>query len=233
MIPAPSNPFDAIKRIAPDGWVYWLGRELFAALGLGAIHPRQLGEDPQRYFQSVIGMAQRDIRAGGANPDDHIRYDAKGQAMLSREACYLVVMNLGALYTEATGLARGYFTGMTIFAEGVIQQGIQPAKPITAMDKLRQMFEVIGDHDERITRLEDTVGKLLPTPGMTTVKGWWNVNRNRPLTTAVASSIGMKASRLYRTQYGEEPPTTTDEKFGAVNIYPDAIIASAVAEVGL
>lgn len=113
-----SSPFDAIRRVRPDGSEYWLARELMVPLGYmrwdgflpaierATITAQNSGVDVPSAFAQVVKV-RRDPKLG-----DQQRYDYE----LSRFACYLTAMNGDPRKSEIAA-AQTYFALRTREAE--------------------------------------------------------------------------------------------------------------------
>jgi len=110
----PKSPFEAIKRVDPDGNEFWTARELMEILGYANYLK----------FKNVLLKAQIACENSGFDPSDHfmravkliaIGHDAKREVEdmhLSRYACYLVVQNADPS-KEVVALGQTYFTVQT------------------------------------------------------------------------------------------------------------------------
>lgn len=113
-----SSPFDAIRRVRPDGSEFWLARELMIPLGYmrwdgflpaierATITAQNSGVDIASEFAQVVKV-RRDPKLG-----DQQRYDYE----LSRFACYLTAMN-GDPRKPEIAAAQTYFAVRTREAE--------------------------------------------------------------------------------------------------------------------
>lgn len=110
----PKSPFEAIKRIDPDGNEFWSARDLVPILEYAS----------WRQFKNVLLKAQIACENSGYNQDDHfvvarklvsIGSDAIREVEdwhLSRYACYLVIQNADPS-KEVVALGQTYFAVQT------------------------------------------------------------------------------------------------------------------------
>jgi DNA-damage-inducible protein D len=117
-----ANPFDAIRRVTPEGREYWSARELmpllgyekwerFAdAVGRARISGANAGHDMTRHIATAV--AQTVLPGSGKNPGGR-----PGENFhLSRLACYLIAMN-GDPRKPEVAAAQTYFAVRTREAE--------------------------------------------------------------------------------------------------------------------
>ncbi|WRQ08181.1 antirepressor [Mycobacterium phage dwieneke] len=123
------SPFDAIRRIRPDGSEFWSAREYMGPLGYGAdwrnfvavIERARAAADNQGYAVSdlFVGVTEK---SGGRPREDF---------ELSRFACYLVAMN-GDPRKPEIAAAQAYFAIRTREAE--ISQAIDLSDPLAVIE---------------------------------------------------------------------------------------------------
>lgn len=148
--PAPTSPFDAIRRTTAEGREWWSARELQPLLGYSiwrdfanAISRARVaavnsGHDTTRHFAGA-----RKVAASGPDAEDF---------HLSRLACYLVAMN-GDPRKDEIAAAQTYFAVRTREAEVAVSA--QPAVMPTHSEALRGWADAIDRADrEAAARLE-------------------------------------------------------------------------------
>lgn len=112
------SPFDAIRRVRPDGSEYWSGRELMPLLGY---------EQWRRFEDAIDRAVAACLNAGGDTHDEFLQTiervgagnlgdQRRNDYSLSRYACYLVAMN-GDPRKPEIACAQTYFAIKTREAE--------------------------------------------------------------------------------------------------------------------
>ena len=148
----PVNPFDSIRKIAPDASEYWSARDLMPLLGYST----------WRNFSESIDRAAAACRNSGMENADHfadaskVINGGKGAKQtvtdfrLSRYAAYLIAMNGDPRKSEIAA-AQTYFTVQTRKAE--IQQA-SAALPASPLALSRALLEALEQQDTRVTAIE-------------------------------------------------------------------------------
>ncbi|GAA1881568.1 phage antirepressor KilAC domain-containing protein [Williamsia serinedens] len=137
-----TSPFDAIRRVTPEGREYWSARELMPMLGY----------EEWRKFAGAIDRARISASNAGHTPSDHFVGAAKmvetgsnavrriDDRHLSRFACYLVAQN-GDPRKPAIADAQSYFAIKTRQAEVAAQERPTFLIPKTYAGALRAAAE--------------------------------------------------------------------------------------------
>jgi DNA-damage-inducible protein D len=230
-----ASPFDALKRVDAGG-EYWLARDLMNPLGYSRWQNFEDAIDRASVSASNMGDAsgaftQVTQLTGAGNLGTVESRDYR----LTRYAAYLVAMN-GDPRKREVASAQRYFAIKTREAE--IQE-LSPAR------KLLAIVQRSVDHEDRLTELAQQaelanreIGKTTATvanhearldgieqhTGMVAILAWCR-QRGRQITNQEASAMGKLAATTYRNRLnGQEPPRIRNERFGYVNLYPEAML---------
>jgi DNA-damage-inducible protein D len=232
---APESPFDAIRRVRPDGSEYWSARELMPLLGY-----RKWDR-----FAPTVEQARNIIEAeNGADAADqeasHHR-EAFGRTRqigdnfhLSRRSCYLTAMR-GDSRKEEIRAALLYFAAKTREAE-LAQGAAAPAVPKTGAEVVLEMAQQLVAQGQRLVAVEAsqaaTAAKLAAIEGRHdefTALGYAKLN-DHPTSRPYLAQVGKRATAIMREQ-GQLPHQRQDATFGAVNVYPVSVLERAFTEV--
>lgn len=135
-----TSPFDALRRVSPEGREYWSGRDLMPHLGYekwerfeGSIARAELAAHAQGV--SVGFSRLREHLAGGTKPREDVH--------LSRFAAYLVAMN-GDPRKPEVAAAQAYFAVKTREAETA-----PPAVDLATITRRDLALMIVAAEDER------------------------------------------------------------------------------------
>lgn len=182
------SPFDAIRRVTPEGREYWSARELQPMLGYerwerfaDAINRAKIAAHNSGYdaSQNFPGAAKVSGSRGPAQADYH----------LSRYACYLIAMS-GDPRKPEVAAALTYFAIKTREAE------TQTALPQTREERMAigiaAMQEMIAERDEQL-EIVTTENKVL----------YAAIERDAPLV-AKAEAHTVSDSAIHRQEFARE-----------------------------
>lgn len=157
LINGDQSPFDAIRRVRPDGSEYWSARDLMPLMGYQAwrnfLVPivRAMKSAENQGQPGAFAESRNRVTAGSGTTE---RQDFE----LSRFAAYLVAMN-GDPNKPEVAAAQAYFAIMTREAEAV--RAIDISDPIAAIEaahlRAGQAIEVAKAERERAERAERLV----------------------------------------------------------------------------
>lgn len=232
----PESPFDAIRRVRPDGSEYWDGREYMPLLGYSKWANFTEAVDQAR---GVIAAEQGEqITRAEVAATSKITKNARGQNRtvptfeLSRNACYLTAMR-GDSRKEEIRNALLYFAAKTREAE-LAQQ--ETARPKTGAELVLQMAQELVAQEQRLASVEQahaaTAAKVAAIEGRHdwfTALGYARLH-GHPTDRRYLQRVGKHATALLRAQ-GDEPQPRQDATFGAVNTYPVSVLERVFAEV--
>ena len=183
------SPFDAIRRVTPEGREWWSARELMPLLGYSV----------WRDFANAIGRARAAAQNSGHDPLKHFagarKVAASGPAAedfhLSRFACYLIAMNGDPRKTEIAE-AQTYFAVKTREAEMAQSSQLDLTDPDVALDKIIELASLAKS--ERAARIgAETEAKMLTAP----------IERDAPLVAKAEAHSG-SASTVHRQEFARE-----------------------------
>lgn len=233
--PAGKSPFDAIRRVRPDGSEYWSARDMQPLMG----YPRW--QDYQRPIERAIATA----RNTGMDIEAHFRGSPENSSTrggrprkdfeLSRDAAYLVAMN-GDPNKKQVAAAQLYFAAKTREAElAAVGKIIQPAVD-DDLDVIEGMVRAIRADRQRLAAVEQaqaaTAAKVAAIEGHYdeyTALAYAKLH-DYPTGRPYLAKVGKHATALMREQ-GAEPHRRQDATFGAINVYPVSVLECAFAEV--
>lgn len=185
------SPFDAIRRVTPEGREYWSARELMPLLGY------------EKWERFADAIARAKIAAHNSGYVVAEQFPASGKMVelgsgasrrvddyhLSRYACYLVAMSSDARKPEVAA-ALTYFAIKTREAES------RPALPdITTPDGLLALTEMFSDTARRLVAVE-AEKKVLAAA----------IERNVPLVAKAEAHTGSD-SDVHRQEFAREVQT--------------------------
>lgn len=134
-----ASPFDAMRRISPEGWEYWSGRDLMPHLGYekwerfeGSIERAEVAATAQGVTTGFSRL--REHLSGGTKPREDVH--------LSRFAAYLVAMN-GDPRKPEVAAAQAYFAVKTREAETA------PAVDLATITRRDLALMIVAAEDER------------------------------------------------------------------------------------
>lgn len=179
------SPFDAIKRVTPEGREYWSARELMPLLGYGA---------DWRNFHGAIERARATCSNSGTDPVTNFVGATKitgtkpaQDVHLSRYACYLVAMN-GDPRKPEIATAQTYFAIKTREAE------TRPAIDGNSITRM-ELIEIARNAELERLALEAENKELAPKAeaydSFLDATGKYNVG-------AVAKMLGTSQNKLFR-----------------------------------
>lgn len=229
--PATQSPFDAIRRVRPDGSEYWGARDMQPLMGysqwskLKTPLNRAMATAKNQGLDVAANFARSGKVAGQSGP-------AAEDYELSRTAAYLLAMN-GDPNKPEVAAAQMYFAGKTREAE-LAQQ--QTARPKTGAEMVLQMAQELVAQEQRLASVEQsqavTAAKVEAIEGRHdefTALGYARLH-GHPSGRPYLAQVGRRATAIMREQ-GAEPHQRQDATFGAVNVYPVAVLEIAFAEV--
>ena len=236
--PDPDEPgqssFDVIRLVRPDGSEYWTARGMQPLMGYSRWQSmavplnramstaRNQGLDVDREFSQVNQVT----RSGNLGPQTREDYE------LSRTAAYLLAMN-GDPNKPEVAAAQLYFARKTHEAE-LAQQSA--GRPRTGAELVLQMAQELVAQEQRLASVEQahavTAAKVAAIEGRHdefTALGYAKLH-DFPTSRPYLQRVGMKATALMRAE-NRVPHQRQDATFGAVNVYPVAVLERAFAEV--
>lgn len=212
-----ASPFDAIRRVRPDGSEYWSARELMPLLGYSKWQD----------FQNAIERAKVAVAAQGNSVTSHFMDSHKvansGPAQrdveLTRFAAYQVAMS-GDPRKPEVAAALAYFAIKTREAETSPQ--------MSQLDVLAQAVATLQEQERRVLAVEATAQRALEEvraikPAQRDELYYsgraWSRLRGVEATLKYLRKLGAKAGVIGRTA-GLEPDDVPDERFATVNGWP-------------
>lgn len=227
-----TSPFDAIRRNRPNGTEYWSARELMPLLGY----------HKWERFEMAIDRAAVACKNSGSDPADHLPGAGKNPSELggrpardrhlTRYGAYLVAMN-GDPRKKEIAEAQTYFAVKTREAE-TAQAAVVETAPQTGAQVVLAMAQQLVVQEQRLTAVEAsqavTAAKVEAIEGRHdwfTALGYAKLH-DHPTNRPFLAQVGKRASALMREQ-GIDPHRRQDATFGAVNVYPVAVLERAFA----
>lgn len=182
------SPFDAIRRVTPEGREYWSARELMPLLGYGkwerfadAISRAKIAAHNSGY-----DVAQNFPTAGRVSG---ARGPAQADYHLSRYACYLVAMSSDPRKPEVAA-------ALTYFAIRTREAETRPVLPdISTPDGLLAMTEMFADTARKLVAVESEK-KMLESA----------IERDAPLVAKAEAHTGSN-SAVHRQEFSREVMT--------------------------
>lgn len=233
IVPTTTSPFDAIKREDERG-EYWSARELMAHFGYArwsdvregisrakAGIANSLGDSAvQDHIEAVPHMVS--LGSGARRSLDDYR--------LTRYGSYMWAMNCDPRKPEVAA-AQTYFAGRAREAELLAaQRGALDLDLLQGMlDRLREDRQRIEAVENRQALAESKISAIEGQYDWFTALGYAKLT-DRPTNRPYLAKIGRRAASIMR-QRGEEPQRRQDATFGAVNVYPAAVLEQAFDEV--
>lgn len=190
------SPFDAIRRVRPDGSEYWSARDLYPLMGYSA----------WQHFGAVIQRAIHSARNTGMDVTSHftrVRENPGAQGgrpgedlHMSREAAYVVAMNGDPVKREVAD-AQAYFVVRTRQAETAVQALALPrdyasalralADSVEAEERAQAELAIAAPKVARFDQLQSTedgllvgqVAQALGIPGLGAGNLWKYLRHNR------------------------------------------------------
>ncbi|WJD99736.1 hypothetical protein [Streptomyces antimycoticus] len=225
---ARTSPFDAIRRVRPDGSEYWPARDMQPLMGysqwskLKTPLTRAMATAKNQGLDVAANFARLGKVSGSRGPSQE-DYE------LSRTAAYLLAMN-GDPNKPEVAAAQMYFAAKTREAE------LAQAAPANPLDVLQGMLDSLRANAERVTILEQqhavTAAKVAAIEGQHdwfTALGYARLHGHATDRKYLAR-VGQRATALLRAQ-GDAPQPRQDATFGSVNTYPVTVLEIAFAEV--
>ncbi|MDH2392354.1 hypothetical protein QCN29_26965 [Streptomyces sp. HNM0663] len=228
---APESPFDAIRRVRPDGSEYWPARDMQPLMGysqwskLKTPLTRAMATAKNQGLDVAANFPRSGKVAGqsGPAPEDY---------ELSRTAAYLLAMN-GDPNKPEVAAAQLYFAAKTREAELAAQETVRPK---SGAELVLQMAQELVAQEQRLATIEATqaatAAKVAALEGRHdefTALGYAKLH-DHPTGRPYLAQVGRRATRIMREQ-GREPHQRQDATFGVVNVYPVLVLEHAFSEV--
>ncbi|MFE2041641.1 hypothetical protein ACFXAZ_12050 [Streptomyces sp. NPDC059477] len=229
--PAVTSPFDAIRRVRPDGSEYWGAREMQPLMGYSQWSKLKtpLARAMTTANNQGLDVAENFARSGKVSGS---RGPSQEDYELSRTAAYLLAMN-GDPNKAEVAAAQMYFAGKTREAELAVQES---ARPATGAELVLQMAQELVAQEHRLASIEQaqavTAAKVAAIEGQYeefTALAYAKLH-DHPTSRPYLAQIGKRATALMREQ-GTEPHRRQDATFGQINIYPVPVLERAFSEV--